>query len=80
MASAETSLSPTPQSFRQRFPHFIPRADNLVPSALLKLKEAPWSSGTRGMRKEMQIWITVLSFSFRMMQGPRFRGLLTPFT
>ena len=41
MVSAETSLTPTPQSFRQRFPHFIPRADNLVPSALPKLKGVP---------------------------------------
>jgi hypothetical protein len=39
MVSAEASLSPTPQSFRQRFAHLIPGADNLVPSALPKLKE-----------------------------------------
>jgi hypothetical protein len=78
MVSAEASLSPTPQSFRQRFAHLIPRADNLVPSALPKLKEVFWSSGTRGMRKDVRIWITVLSFSFRMMLGPWFRGLLTP--
>jgi hypothetical protein len=39
MVNAEASLSPTPQSFRQRFPHLIPRADDLVPSTLPKLKE-----------------------------------------
>lgn len=78
MVGAEISLSPTPQSFRQRFPHFIPRADDLIPSALPKLKEVLWSSGTCGIRKDMQIWITVLSFSFRMMLWPPFRGLFTP--
>ena len=79
MVSAETSLSPMPQSFRQRFLHFIPRADDLVPSALPKLKEVFWGSGTRGMRKDTRIWITVIFFfSFRMMLGPRSRGLLTP--
>jgi hypothetical protein len=72
MVSAETSLSPAPQSFRQRFPHFIPRADGLVPSALPKLKEVHWSSGTCGMRKDMRIWITVFSFSFKMMRGRGF--------
>ena len=50
MVNAETSLSPMPQSFRQRFLHIIPRGDDLVPSALPKLKEVFWSSGTHGMR------------------------------
>jgi len=53
MASAETSLSPTPQSLRQRFPHLIPRADDHVPSALPRLEKVLWSSGTRGMHKDI---------------------------
>ena len=63
MVGAEISLSPTPHSSRQRFPHFIPRGDGLVASALPELKEVPWSSGTRGMSKDIRIWTTVLSFS-----------------
>ena len=44
--SAETLLSPTPQSFRQCFPHFIPGTDDIMPSALPKLEEVLYSSGT----------------------------------
>ena len=46
MVSAEISLSLTPQSFRQRFSHFIPKGDDLVTSTLPvpKLNRVPWSS------------------------------------
>ena len=45
---------PINAEFRQRFPHFIPRADDIVPSALPKLKEVPFEfRKTCGIRKDV---------------------------
>ena len=67
MVSAENSLSRTPH--RHRFPHFIPRADDMRCSGVPEHATCA---------RTYEFGSPCFLFSFRILLGPQFRGLLTP--